>query len=117
MYASANLHVSKRALAGLVVVAFGNARARTHTHAHTRTHTHPHAPTRTHTHPHAHTRAHTHTHAQAAAIKLGMLGTPEIMNEVADLLDGYSGAVILDPVMISTSGGWLGWICVHACVR
>lgn len=39
-----------------------------------------------------------------AAVKIGMLATPEIIQTVADALDGFSGPVVLDPVMIAKSG-------------
>ena len=40
----------------------------------------------------------------ASAVKLGMLGTETVMNEVADALEKFDGPVVCDPVMISTSG-------------
>ncbi|KAG5192649.1 thiamine monophosphate synthase [Tribonema minus] len=43
----------------------------------------------------------------AGAIKLGMLGTEEVMAEVASFLGTYEGPVVCDPVMISTSGSSL----------
>ncbi|MCG6882200.1 MAG: bifunctional hydroxymethylpyrimidine kinase/phosphomethylpyrimidine kinase [Silicimonas sp.] len=39
-----------------------------------------------------------------AAIKIGMLATPEIIETVAAALAGYSGPVVLDPVMVAKSG-------------
>jgi hydroxymethylpyrimidine/phosphomethylpyrimidine kinase len=41
------------------------------------------------------------------AIKIGMLGSPETINAVADGLDDYSGPVVLDPVMVAKSGDTL----------
>ncbi len=38
------------------------------------------------------------------AIKIGMLGSPEIVAAVAAALRGYDGPVVLDPVMIAKSG-------------
>lgn len=38
------------------------------------------------------------------AIKIGMLATPEIIRCVADSINGFSGPVVLDPVMIAKSG-------------
>ena len=38
------------------------------------------------------------------AIKLGMLFSPAIIDVVADRLSGFSGAIVLDPVMIAKSG-------------
>jgi hydroxymethylpyrimidine/phosphomethylpyrimidine kinase len=38
------------------------------------------------------------------AIKIGMLATPEIIQTVADGIAGFSGPVVLDPVMIAKSG-------------
>jgi len=39
-----------------------------------------------------------------AAIKIGMLATPEIIQVVADAIKGFEGAVVLDPVMVAKSG-------------
>jgi hydroxymethylpyrimidine/phosphomethylpyrimidine kinase len=39
-----------------------------------------------------------------AAIKLGMLGTAEAVRTVDDCLADYDGPVVLDPVMVATSG-------------
>ena len=39
-----------------------------------------------------------------SAIKIGMLATPEIIQTVADGLQGFSGPIVLDPVMIAKSG-------------
>lgn len=38
------------------------------------------------------------------AIKIGMLGTAEIMYAVHEELENYNGPVVLDPVMVATSG-------------
>ena len=43
----------------------------------------------------------------AAAIKTGMLGRAEVIDLVADFLEGFDGPVICDPVMVATSGGAL----------
>lgn len=40
----------------------------------------------------------------AKAVKLGMIGQVEIVNQITDFLKNYSENVVLDPVMISTSG-------------
>ncbi|WP_425092567.1 bifunctional hydroxymethylpyrimidine kinase/phosphomethylpyrimidine kinase [Tropicimonas sp. S265A] len=39
-----------------------------------------------------------------AAIKIGMLGTAEVIETVAAGLDGFAGPVVLDPVMVAKSG-------------
>jgi hydroxymethylpyrimidine/phosphomethylpyrimidine kinase len=38
------------------------------------------------------------------AIKLGMLANAGIISAVADVLKGFDGPIVLDPVMVSTSG-------------
>lgn len=38
------------------------------------------------------------------AVKIGMLATPEIIQTVADGLSGFTGPIVLDPVMIAKSG-------------
>lgn len=38
------------------------------------------------------------------AIKIGMLATPQIIETVAAALAGYTGPIVLDPVMIAKSG-------------
>lgn len=43
----------------------------------------------------------------ADAIKIGMLGSPEIAHAVADQLADFEGHVVFDPVMVSTSGAVL----------
>ncbi|MCG7520454.1 bifunctional hydroxymethylpyrimidine kinase/phosphomethylpyrimidine kinase [Ruegeria sp. Ofav3-42] len=44
------------------------------------------------------------TDLDVGAIKIGMLATPEIIHSVADRIAGFSGPVVLDPVMIAKSG-------------
>ncbi|MFA8443951.1 bifunctional hydroxymethylpyrimidine kinase/phosphomethylpyrimidine kinase [Yoonia sp.] len=44
---------------------------------------------------------------QIDAIKIGMLGTPSLIAAVADVLAGYDGPVVLDPVMVAKSGDTL----------
>lgn len=41
------------------------------------------------------------------AIKIGMLGTPTLIKAVATALQGYSGPIVLDPVMVAKSGDTL----------
>lgn len=41
------------------------------------------------------------------AVKLGMLGSPEIADTVADWLQGQAVPVVFDPVMVATSGAAL----------
>lgn len=43
----------------------------------------------------------------AQAIKLGMLGNADTMSAVLDFLRSYQGKVVLDPVMVATSGAGL----------
>ena len=43
----------------------------------------------------------------ADAIKIGMLGSPEIALRLARRLDTYPGAIVFDPVMVATSGSAL----------
>lgn len=43
----------------------------------------------------------------ADAVKIGMLGSPEIAAVVADRLEGLSIPVVFDPVMVATSGAVL----------
>lgn len=38
------------------------------------------------------------------AVKIGMLATPEIIQAVAGALTGYTGPIVLDPVMVAKSG-------------
>lgn len=41
------------------------------------------------------------------AVKIGMLGSPEIAHVVADRLEGLQVPVVFDPVMVATSGAML----------
>lgn len=41
------------------------------------------------------------------AIKISMLGTPSLIKVVPEALNGFSGAVVLDPVMVAKSGDTL----------
>ena len=41
------------------------------------------------------------------AVKIGMLGSPEVAHAVADLLQGLTVPVVFDPVMVATSGAVL----------
>jgi len=41
------------------------------------------------------------------AVKIGMLGSPEIAHAVANLLEGTACPVVFDPVMVATSGSVL----------
>lgn len=43
----------------------------------------------------------------ADAIKIGMLGSPDIAHAVAERLAGFEGHVVFDPVMVATSGAVL----------
>ena len=43
----------------------------------------------------------------ADAVKIGMLGSPEIAHLVADRLEGLDVPVVFDPVMVATSGALL----------
>jgi len=43
----------------------------------------------------------------ADAVKIGMLGSPEIAHAVADRLEGLEVPVVFDPVMVATSGALL----------
>lgn len=43
----------------------------------------------------------------ADAVKVGMLGSPEIAHAVADRLERFAGPVVFDPVMVATSGSVL----------
>ncbi|MDD9718384.1 bifunctional hydroxymethylpyrimidine kinase/phosphomethylpyrimidine kinase [Dinoroseobacter sp. PD6] len=38
------------------------------------------------------------------AVKIGMLGTPEVIAAVAEGLAGFKGPIVLDPVMVAKSG-------------
>ena len=41
------------------------------------------------------------------AVKIGMLGSPDIARAVADWLEGVDAPVVFDPVMVATSGASL----------
>ncbi|MEZ5742161.1 MAG: bifunctional hydroxymethylpyrimidine kinase/phosphomethylpyrimidine kinase [Sphingomonadaceae bacterium] len=41
------------------------------------------------------------------AVKIGMLGSPEIANAVAGRLEGLAAPIVFDPVMVATSGATL----------
>lgn len=41
------------------------------------------------------------------AIKIGMLGSPEIAMRLAERLDTFAGPIVFDPVMVATSGSVL----------
>ena len=43
----------------------------------------------------------------ADAVKIGMLGSPEIAHVVADRLEGLAAPIVFDPVMVATSGAVL----------
>ena len=43
----------------------------------------------------------------ADAIKIGMLGSPEIAQALAERLDRFAGPIVFDPVMVATSGAAL----------
>ena len=45
--------------------------------------------------------------SEVAAIKIGMLARADIVEAVADALAGYAGPVVLDPVLVSSSGARL----------
>lgn len=44
---------------------------------------------------------------EIGAIKIGMLGTPSLIEAVAGALQGFEGPVVLDPVMVAKSGDTL----------
>lgn len=53
-----------------------------------------------------------------AAVKSGMLGTPAVVRAVADLLGGRPGSpLVVDPVLVATSGAVLGDRAVVAAYR
>lgn len=54
---------------------------------------------------------------EVAAIKIGMLGSAEIVDAVAAALAGFRGPVVLDPVLVATSGATLGDDTVIAAMR
>lgn len=41
---------------------------------------------------------------EIGAIKIGMLGAPSLIETVAKAIEGFSGPVVLDPVMVAKSG-------------
>ncbi|MBX7497043.1 bifunctional hydroxymethylpyrimidine kinase/phosphomethylpyrimidine kinase [Qipengyuania sp. 6B39] len=43
----------------------------------------------------------------ADAVKIGMLGSPEIAMLLAERLDSFAGPIVFDPVMVATSGAGL----------
>ena len=43
----------------------------------------------------------------ADAIKIGMLGSPEVAMRLAERLDTFAGPIVFDPVMVATSGSAL----------
>jgi hydroxymethylpyrimidine/phosphomethylpyrimidine kinase len=55
---------------------------------------------------------------EVAAIKIGMLGSPEIVEAVAAVLKTHPGIpIVLDPVLVATSGAVLGSDAVIAAMR
>ncbi len=44
---------------------------------------------------------------EIGAIKIGMLGTPSLIARVAEAIEGFSGPIVLDPVMVAKSGDTL----------
>jgi hydroxymethylpyrimidine/phosphomethylpyrimidine kinase len=44
---------------------------------------------------------------EVKAIKIGMLGTPDLIRAVAARLQGFDGPIVLDPVMVAKSGATL----------
>ena len=55
--------------------------------------------------------------SEIAAVKIGMLGSAAIVEAVAGALAGYAGPVVLDPVLVATSGAVLGDDAVIAAMR
>ena len=47
------------------------------------------------------------TDIQIDAIKIGMLGTPSLIEAVSEALKDYGGSIVLDPVMVAKSGDTL----------
>ncbi|WP_246725387.1 bifunctional hydroxymethylpyrimidine kinase/phosphomethylpyrimidine kinase [Beijerinckia sp. L45] len=55
---------------------------------------------------------------EVAAVKIGMLGSPEIVEAVAAVLASHPGVpIVLDPVLVATSGAVLGSDAVIAAMR
>ncbi len=52
-----------------------------------------------------------------AAVKIGMLGSAGIVEAVASALAAYAGPLVLDPVLVATSGAVLGDDAVIAALR
>ncbi len=52
-----------------------------------------------------------------AAVKIGMLGSASIVEAVAEALAAYAGPIVLDPVLVATSGAVLGDDAVIAALR
>ncbi len=52
-----------------------------------------------------------------AAIKIGMLGSAAIVEAVAGALAAYAGPIVLDPVLVATSGATLGDDAVIEAMR
>ncbi len=55
--------------------------------------------------------------SEVAAVKIGMLGSAAIVEAVAEALAGYAGPLVLDPVLVATSGAVLGDDAVIAAMR
>ncbi|MFS0738548.1 bifunctional hydroxymethylpyrimidine kinase/phosphomethylpyrimidine kinase [Sphingomonas sp. 1P06PA] len=53
----------------------------------------------------------------ADAVKIGMIGSVETLEAVADRLDGLDVPIVLDPVMVASSGGVLADASVIAAMR